>query len=172
MKKYLLLIAFLISIHCLLAQKMNKHVFINEFNSEIPIYSDSIGNLKVHSIFQDSIFEHFYEVDIRKESALRYEVHLFCVSQDNSPQVEGWVDKKFCSVYLSPTRYGIIKLYDLPNITSSYIELDNIYITISATVISTSKQKDKFIKVAFIYAGKCYEGWVDKYCPTIYNSCS
>ena len=170
----ILSLSFLVIImgHCLFAQELNVPVFINEYNLEISLYTDPISNTKLCGIYQDSVFQHYYEVIIKEESVLRYRVVLFSVSQYNSPEIEGWIDKKYCSVLLFPImQRGINKLHTIPSESSPYIELKNSY-TVSATVVSVSKSNNKFLKIMVFYEDKYYEGWINKYCYTIYNSCN
>ena len=154
----------------LISQNNNEiNVFINIFNEKIPIYSSALCDKEIFSVFQDSIFEHFYSIKIINESIYAFEVQIFSASQSNSPIVKGWIEKKYCGVYINS--YKNVKLYDKPDYNSDflYIKLDY---DIIAHVISIDNLKTKFIKVGFYIDNKYYEGWTLDYCDNIYDSCN
>ncbi len=145
------------------------NVFINKFNEKIPIYSSALCYHEIYSVFQDSIFEHFYSLKIINESLYTFEVEISSASQSNSPIIKGWIEKKYCGVYLKS--YKNVKLYNEPDFDSAFIKVKLNY-DIIANVISIDKINSKFIKVAFFLDNKYYEGWTIDYCDNIYDSCN
>ena len=158
MRKNILIISF-IFLFCRInaTNKIIAEGFIVTNNTEIPIYTDSLTNEIKYVIFQDTIFEHFYELNIYEESSLRYKVEIQCVSQYNSPYIEGWIDKKNCGVFILFRREN--KLFNAPNKDASYILIDN-QDEVKATLISVFGE---YIKVGFYLDKKYYEGWVKDY---------
>ncbi|MDR1006120.1 MAG: hypothetical protein LBL74_04575 [Bacteroidales bacterium] len=144
-------------------------VFINQDNTKIPIYTSPQCDKESYSIFQDSIFEHFFWIEIIGESALTFEVKIGSASQDNSPIINGWIEKKYCGVFLSSGRN--IKIFETVNENSPYEQfvLEN---DILANVVNICLDGRGFIKVIFRIKDRYYEGWVKDYCGSIYNSCN
>lgn len=145
------------------------NVFISQCNCKIPIYTSPLCDTEIYSLFQDSVFEHFYWVEIIGKSVLAYEVNIGSASQYNSPIISGWIEKKYCAVFLKSNR--AIKLFDNPNAKSPHkqIALKN---DIMAIVIDAYLDGNGFIKVLFRDGNVYSEGWVVNYCGNIYNSCN
>jgi len=144
-------------------------VFISQSNCKIPIYTSPLCDNESYSIFQDSIFEHFYWVEIIGESVLAFEVKIGSASQYNSPIISGWIEKKYCGVFLKSNRET--KLFDNPNTNSSYKQIV-LKDDIMAIVIDAYLDGNGFIKVLFREGNVYYEGWTINYCGNIYNSCN
>lgn len=169
MRRFILLISIIFIFNFVFAgEEITSHAFIAQNNIEIPLYSDPLNNKVDYLIFQDSVFEHFYELRIYEETSLRFKVNVICVSQYNSLSIDGWIDKKFCGVYILSNRKN--KLYDSPLKDSNFTKINNEE-DILAIVIGIDKD---FIKIAFTLDGKYNEGWMEKYkyCDNVYGSCT
>lgn len=154
----------------LIAQNNNEvNAFINKFNEKIPIYSSSLCYNEIYSVFQDSIFEHFYSLKIINESTYTFEAEIYSASQSTSSMINGWIEKKYCSVYLKS--YKNVKLYNEPNNDSEFVNVKLNY-DMMANVIDIDNINSKFIKVAFFLDNRYYEGWTLDYCDNIYDSCN
>lgn len=160
----------------LLAQ--NKHfVVLMDDNIEIPIYENAIGNKLKYRIMQDTINEMFFAVEILENSPLRYKVNITSVINSfTGPEIIGWIDKNKCGVYkrwyYDEDKRRYIKLYTLPDKNSSYdivYDDSDIYDSI-VTVIDYADPNWK--KVLFYQGNILYEGWIDRYCASVYNSCN
>ncbi len=77
------------------------YAFVNQSNIKITLYSTSLCIEEKNSFFQDTIFENYFSLELMKESLSAFEVKVNSVSQFNSPTITGWIEKKYCSVFLS-----------------------------------------------------------------------
>lgn len=148
------------------SQTNSIQAFINVDNAPVSLYSDRLSENIVHTIMNDSIFEHWYVVEILQESPLRYEVNVKCL-QYNTPKIHGWIDKKFCSVYVGNNAEFLL-LYNAPNIDTEYIRV-SVDCSIMATLCHT--EENGFIFVEFQKDNKYYSGWIKDYCPSPIDSC-
>ncbi len=141
--------------------------FINVENVPVHLYSDRLSERVIHTIMNDSIFEHWYVVEIFQESSLRYEVDVQCL-QYNSPKIHGWIDKKYCSVYLAKIQTPLL-LYSSPDEKSKYISIS---LTQEICAMVCHVEKNGFIFVEFQYGSNNYYGWINEYCSSPINNCN
>ncbi len=147
-------------------------------NVEIPIYKDPIGNEVKHRIMQDKTYEIFFAVDILEKSALRYKVSITTViSSDSAPEIIGWVDKQQCGVfkrwYYDDANNRFIKLYAEPRYDSEVVKIyENVETEKDGVMTVVDYADGDWRKVVFYSSGILYEGWVDRYCSDIYDSCA
>ena len=144
------------------------YAFVNQSNIKVSLYSTSLCIEEKNSFFQDTIFENYFSLELMKESLSAFEVKVNSVSQFNSPTITGWIEKKYCSVFLSKNKK--IKLFSQPSPESSF-ELIEFEDDMMVNVVNISPFKDKFIKIVFIKDDEYFTGWVIDYCGNIYNSC-
>lgn len=153
------------------AQNDKLDVFLKDNNISVNLYSDPTGRNISNTIMNDSLYEYYFAFTILENSPLMFYVEVKSCSQQNSPTIYGWVEKKYCGVYV---RYyntesdAHIRLYEEPDSRKKYQKL-NISLQSPVIVVDT---RDKWVKVLFLYDGIYYEGWIDKYCSSIYNSCT
>ena len=176
MKNNIIVLLSAVIFYPLFAQ--DKHfVVLMDDNIEIPIYENAIGNKLKYRIMQDTINEMFFAVEILENSPLRYKVNITSVINSfTGPEIVGWIDKNKCGVYkrwyYDEDKRRYMKLYTLPDKNSSYdvvYEDSDIYDSI-VTVIDYADPNWK--KILFYQGDILYEGWVDRYCASVYNSCN
>lgn len=177
--KYKIIIIFIALIFiCHPAYAQLRSVVFLYNNVEIPIYKDPIGNEVKYRIMQDKIYEIFFAVDILEKSALRYKVSVTTViSSDSAPEIIGWVDKQRCGVfkrwYYDDAMNRFIKLYSEPRYDSEVVKIYENIETEKTRVMTVVDYADgDWLKVVFYSSGILYEGWVDKYCSDVYDSCT
>ncbi len=173
MRKALLFIFFSLMAHTLFCQT----VMIFKCNVPVNVYKNAIDDSVRYCIMQDTISERYYNVQILESSPLRFKVQLsYSDGSTSNPDFIGWIDKQNCFVY---SRYyrdendsQYIKLYKEPNASSPF-EIIYVAFSISFNVIEFSIDEDSSVwyKICFYYKNKLYVGWVDKYCPFIYDQC-
>lgn len=175
-KVIIIFIALIFICHHAYAQ-LRSVVFLYN-NVEIPIYKDPIGDDVKYRIMQDKIYEIFFAVDILEKSALRYKVSVTTViSSDPAPEIVGWVDKRQCGVfkrwYYDDANNRFIKLYAEPRYDSEFVKIYEDIMTEENHEMTVVDYADgDWLKVIFYSSGILYEGWVDRYCPDIYDSCT
>jgi hypothetical protein len=173
MKKIIVAIVCILSFRPFFAQEETR-VFIYEFNTEIPIFLNPVTNEQAFTLFQDTVYALYNILNIIEESVLRFRVSINLVGMDFSPTDEGWIDKKYCNVFVRTSQFQPLKIYSEASEDSSFFELrfDESEGDTVATVIGICKENRNFIKVMFLYKEQYYDGWINKqYCNTIYNSC-
>ena len=177
--KYKVIIIFIALIFiCHHAYSQLRSVVFLYNNVEIPIYKDPIGDDVKYRIMQDKIYEIFFAVDILEKSALRYKVSVTTViSSDPAPEIVGWVDKRQCGVfkrwYYDDANNRFIKLYAEPRYDSEFVKIYEDIMTEENHEMTVVDYADgDWLKVIYYSSGILYEGWVDRYCPDIYDSCT
>ena len=149
------------------SQTNSIQAFVNVDNVPVSLYSDRLSENVVHTIMNDSIFEHWYVVEILQESSLRYEVNVMCL-QYNTPKIHGWIDKKYCSVYLGNNAEYLL-LRNAPNIDAEYAKVSVDY---RIRAVLCHIEENGFIFVEFQKNNKYYSGWIKDYCPSPIDSCN
>lgn len=142
----------------------------------ITVYSDKDTDSVKQILIQDFESEdHLYEVFILEETDSRFWIKYRDIEIYNDPFQIGWVDKRHCGVfarwYYDSDNRPYIKLYDTSD-KSSYIKIYG-QAWPCMYVISCKSDNDT-IKVEFKTYGddKSYSGWIDRYCPNIFNNCT
>lgn len=166
MKYFITSILFLfIETSVCFSQPDRNEMFIRIDNIPIRIYEDSTMKKVKYTIMSDSLFENYYSVFVIKKSSLMFLSNIKSCSSYNSPTINGWIEKKYCGVYICRNKQ---KLFRNPNEKSEYIILSFVYDK-PVTVIDIFHG---WYKISFIKSGVNYVGWVNDYCPNIYNSCT
>ena len=143
------------------------NAFIKYYNECIKVYLKPIGHEIKTQIYQDSINEtNYYKVELLDKSPLRFKVHM--QAYDSSPVIIGWLDKECIAVYPRFINNREIMLYDEPDNNPKSLNLKDE----SDPILTVLDYKGIWLKVMFMIKGNIYIGWIDKYCPIIYNSCS
>ena len=177
-KVIIIFIALIFICHSAYAQLRPVPVVFMYDNVEIPIYKNPIGDEVKYRIMQDKIYEIFFAVDILEKSALRYKVSVTTViSSDPAPEIVGWVDKQQCCVYkrwyYDDANNRFIKLYAEPRYDSEFVKIYEDIMTEESIVMTVIDYADeRWRKVIFYSSGILYEGWVDRYCSDVYDSCT
>ncbi len=146
------------------------YCFIPHDNKIIPLYENASCKKALYTIFQDSIFERWYEMEILESSNLAYKVKLYSVTLFNSPIIEGWIEKKNCGVYLDEGR--TIKLYSLPTNDATFMPIQLSKMTTAIVFDVHFENKFLFVKFVDEKTNILYEGWVEHYCDSLYDSCN
>jgi hypothetical protein len=172
MKKIIVTIVCILSFHPLFAQEETR-VFIYEFNTEIPVFLNPVTNEQAFTLFQNTVYDLYYTLGIIEESVLRFKVSINLIYKDLSPTIEGWIDKKYCNVFVRTSQFQPLKIYSEASEDSLFQELRfDEFEDIIVTVIGICKEDRNFKKVMFLHKEQYYEGWINRCCDTIYNACS
>ena len=143
------------------------NVFIKYFNECVNVYQDPLGREVKCQVFQDSINEtNYYKVELLEKSPLRFKVQM--QAYDSSPVITGWLDKECIAVYPRFLHNSDIVLFKEPGNNPTSISLKDE----SNPIFTVLDYQDKWFKVMFKIKDDIYIGWIDRYCPIIYNSCS
>lgn len=173
MKRLLILLVGL-TISTLNATAQRQEVCIPWEKIVIPIYANELSDTVICEISQDFDKEdHSYEVFIVKKSPLRFKIEYRDLDEIPIKDAKtGWIDKKYCGVYArwyydngSDQKY--IKLYASPSKDSNFIKIYK-----SPIALTVVDFQDDLLEVMFEIDGTVYTGWVDRYCPNIFNSCT
>lgn len=145
-------------------------VFLKAVNRPVVVYADSTGLQAAYTIMQDSIFGDYFRLTVDTASSDRFKVAIEKWT-DYSPEISGWVAKDECGVYLlhapsqQPPGY---RLYEQPDNRSASQTLEgDVYGP--ADILD---RQDKWLKLSFPLGGRQYQGWTDRYCPNIFDSCN
>ena len=82
----------------------------------------------------------------------------------------GWIDKKYCNVWdrvYYDNRGEYIKLYKAPN-SDAYLKIRKR----PERALTVVDFQDNFLHVMFEIDNVIYDGWIDRYCCNIFNSCT
>ncbi len=175
MKTYLISLLAILLFYQAVSQSRHFVVLMDD-NIEIPIYDKPIGNNIKYRIMQDTINELFFAVEILDNSQLRYKVNITSViSSTPGPEIIGWIDKSRCGVfkrwYYDEHNNRYMKLHSAPDEKSSYkiiYEDPNVFDQSIMTAVDYADGDWK--KVLFFHDGTLHEGWINKYCDSVYNS--
>lgn len=142
--------------------------FIRYFNECVNVFQNPIGHEVKCQVFQDSINEtNYYKVELLEKSPLRFKVRM--QAYDFSPTITGWLDKECIAVYPRFLNNRNIVLYEAPGINPISISLKD---ELNQTFTVLDYLDNKWLKVMFMMKNDICIGWIDEYCPIIYNSCS
>ena len=142
--------------------------FIRYFNECVNVFQNPLGREVRCQVFQDSINEtNYYKVELLEKSPLRFKVRM--QAYDFSPTITGWLDKECIAVYPRFLNNRNIVLYEEPGINPISISLKD---ELNQIFTVLDYQDNKWLKVMFMMKNEIYIGWIDEYCPIIYNSCS
>ena len=140
--------------------------------TKIPIYADELQDNIVDYIYQDFEKEdHLYEVFIVDKSCLRFNIEYRDLYDPSQIIKSGWIDKKYSGVndrWYYDELGKFIKLFTYPDKESEFIKIRNNPIR-ALTVID---YQDGFLYVIFDVNGTIYKGWIDRYCPNIFDNCT
>lgn len=155
-------------------------VVIIPVNQEVFLYQDAVSNTIKHTIYQDSIFEIYFDAKILTSTPLRFEVEISstippCTPEAEEIKITGWIDKINCGVFLRNTyslnndpNVPMLNIFREPTTNSQYITLTGYY----NKLVNVLDYSDHWAKVIFYDKGKLIIGWVERYCSNIYNSCT
>ena len=165
MKKIMLLCA------AMLALAANAQ-FIGVDNVAVPLYEDDSSALPIATIYQDTLIENWYRVEIIGESNSRFRVVIGSSWSVSDFELKVWIDKKNVAVCNWPTMpYDgeCLYLFSKPDKNSKrqIIHADEIIDWKSQV---TGVNDDWYRIIVITKAGK-KEGWTKDYCPNIYGSC-
>ena len=168
MKKLLYFIALILSIE---AYGQHSSCFFKQTNSPINIYESESGEIPFAVINQDSILENYYSVEILNSTMERHLVRIMCAASSSKALLEGWVEKRFCNVWLWTMEQGnTINIYEEPIQSSHYVMVDlSEYSNIAAAVLNISK--DGWYYVSTMNGEHSLSGWTKNICTNIYGSC-
>lgn len=145
-------------------------------NTESPVmlYNDAYGANINYVIVQKFDEDLCAFVDILEDGIFRFKVNVSIVSSEMElQQITGWLDKVNCVVFLRPDTYengdAILHIHSAPDANSDYT---SVKIHVGSGVGYVVHYKDDWYCVVTEVDGKLYQGWIKRYCPNIYNSCT
>lgn len=156
---------------CLCANAQRQEICFHWDKTFIPIYIDQLTDSICCRIYQDfELEDHAYEAYITDKSPLRFKIEFRDLYDSNKNTRVGWIDKKYCTVWDRVYYDDIgayIKLYESPN-SDTYLKIRK-RPECALTVVDF---QDKFLHVIFEIEDVIYDGWIDRYCCNIFNSCT
>lgn len=168
MKELFCIIGLILSIE---AYGQHSPCFFKQTNSPINIYESASGEIPFAVINQDSILENYYSVEILNSTMERHLVRIMCAASSSKALIEGWVEKRFCNVWLwTIEQSNTINIYEEPVQSSHYVKVDlTEYSKITAPVLDVSK--DGWYYVSITNGEHSLFGWTKNVCTNIYGSC-
>ena len=145
--------------------------FISVDNVSIPLYEDTSCHISIATIFQDSVTENYYRVDITDENNNRFKVRIGSDWSNSDFQIIAWIDKKYVAVCNWPSwsLNRCVYLFAKPDKTSPKQVIHSYDITDwHSPVVSVSGD---WYKIIVPTKNGQKEGWTLNYCPNIYGSC-
>ena len=156
---------------CLCANAQRQEICFHRDKTLIPIYADQLTDSVSCQIYQDFEQEdHVYEAFITEKSPLRFKVEFWDLYDSNKTTRIGWIDKKYCNVWdrvYYDNRGEYIKLYKAPN-SDAYLKIRKR----PERALTVVDFQDNFLHVMFEIDNVIYDGWIDRYCCNIFNSCT
>lgn len=162
------------SIMCAVLSLVNV-CFISE-KTDIIIFRDSISSVEIDRLYQDFDAEdndNLYEVQIEAKSSGRFKIRYWPLGKHDSYK-EGWVEKRHCGVFLRSNGYtsdghSYINIYTSSR-TIEHIRIYDMW-DMPVQVIDYFKSGRR-LKVSIPIGNVTVVGWIDRFCPYIYNSCT
>ncbi len=157
-----------------LSGKENIRAFIGSRDTHVNIYKNEIGHELVAQIIEDSSVDDWNVIIIKGKSSLRLKAEIFTPSGE---VIRGWISKADCAVYARIRGLNWC-LYSNPNVSKPITVFNstdiknadpNLYII---DYDEKSSPPQQWIKVAFTYDGKYYEGWTWEICSDINHGCN
>lgn len=164
---------FIALFYVLTAQGQNTDCFLYDKNVSIPLYGSYEDEVPAVLLYQDSLKENYYYVQLLENKGNKFRVHVTRV--EDTVNIYGWIEKKYCKVWIWLMATDCIYLFSEPNSSSNYRNIQedeliyngNGYI---ATILEFSK-KTEWLKLCIpTQSGNIY-GWTLNYCGNIYGSC-
>ena len=168
MKNLFCFISLILSIE---AYGQHSLCFFSQTNIPINIYESESGKMPFTVINQDSILENYYSVEILNSTMERHLVRIMCAASSSKALIEGWIEKKFCNVWLwTIEQSNTISIYAEPVQSSQYVKVDiSEYSNIAVPVLNISK--DGWYYVSITNGEHPLSGWTKNVCTNIYGSC-
>jgi len=167
MKKIIFFCVSLLAFGCFNAQAQ----FIGVDNVNIPLYEDSVCTTPIATIYQDTLKEQYYKVEIIGESKNRFKVIIGSDWSYSDFGLKTWIDKDYVAVCNWPSQSldQSVYLFALPdkNSDKQIIHADEITEWKSLLV----SVKDSWFKIVVKTKSGLQEGWTWNYCPNIWGSC-
>lgn len=162
-------------IHCSVVWGQNVHCFLGVMNAPIPLYYDSIDESeRFMYVYQDSVSEVYYDLEILDQSSSRFMVNLVGERDPQHQNTISWINKRDCAVWIwtmqSTRNEHVFRLFKEPNLKSEYKEFVEKNITTRLSEIIDYKESE-WIKIQIKTQLGDYEGWTLNYCDNIYGFC-
>lgn len=172
--KLKLLISGLIAMFCVLTtQGQTRECFLYDMNVAIPLYASYQDEVPAVLLYQDSISSNFYSLELLENKGNRFRVHV--TGDSDTVNVHGWIDKKFCTVWLWLMETNSIYLFSDPNANSKFQEVHEDEMIYGedgycGTILEFSKEIS-WLKISVPTQSGYVYGWTLNYCGNIYGSC-
>lgn len=146
--------------------------FIGVDNVNVLLYEDDSSTRPIATIYQDSLIENWYRVEIIGETENRFKVVIGSDWSNSDFALKVWIDKKnvaVCNWPTMPYEGKCLYLFSKPDKNSErqVIHADDI-LDWKSQVTSV---KDSWFRITVRTKTGHKEGWTKNYCPNIYGSC-
>ena len=98
MKNIFVILSLFVSCLSVSYAQNNNYCFVYNMNEYIPLYQNSDDSIASSSLYQDTLKENYYSLQIIDCKKDRFKVRII---DENNINTTGWIDKEYCFVYLS-----------------------------------------------------------------------
>jgi len=89
---------FIALFYVLTAQGQNTDCFLYDKNVSIPLYGSYEDEVPAVLLYQDSLKENYYYVQLLENKGNKFRVHVTRV--EDTVNIYGWIEKKYCKVWI------------------------------------------------------------------------
>lgn len=157
-------------------------------NEQINIYTEQSDTIPVTQIIQGYKQTYWYDYEFIEASETRFKVKIDCILDtmpncnlhyipDINPTLYYWVEKSQCGLYPRASDYddigGYFIIYDQPDsVPMTRIHLSDILDNFLHPTDFIIQNDENWAKVKVITRYGIYEGYVNHWCGSVYNSCT
>ena len=172
MKNIFVILSLFVSCLSVSYAQNNNYCFVYNMNEYIPLYQNSDDSIASSSLYQDTLKENYYSLQIIDNENNRFQVNVI---GENNANTIGWIDKEYCYVWCWFMSSNSIYLFPEPNMVNSYTEISEDDMSSNrggyvANIIEFDN-KSNWIKISLTTKTSVYTGWTLNYCNNIYGSC-
>ena len=172
MKNIFVILSLFVSCLSVSYAQNNNYCFVYNMNEYIPLYQNSDDSIASSSLYQDTLKENYYSLQIIDCKKDRFKVRII---DENDINTTGWIDKEYCFVWCWLMSSNSIYLFPEPDMVNSYTEISEDDMSCNrggyvANIIEFDN-KSNWIKISLTTKTSAYTGWTLNYCNNIYGSC-
>lgn len=172
MKNIIIISLLFISCLCVSYAQNSNCCFLYNMNEHIPLYQTSEDSTTFLFLYQDTLRENYYTLQIIDYKNNRFQVRII---DENNINTTGWINKEHCYVWCWLMSSNSIYLFSEPNKVDSRIEIfeDDMLYNHGGYIanIIDFDNKSNWIKISLTTKNSEYTGWTLNYCNNIYGSC-
>lgn len=173
MRFKIFILGFIALFYVLTAQGQDTDCFLYDMNVSIPLYGSYEDEVPAVLLYQDSLQGvSYYDVQLLEDKGDRFRVHI--TRDIDTTSIYGWIDKKYCTVWIWLMNSNSIYLFSEPNAKSNYREIDDAELLYDqyeyGTILEFSKETS-WLKLSIPTQNGYVYGWTLNYCGNIYGSC-